>query len=169
MTKCPFIFRYIGFYWIYSNFWNIQIYMISFIYCPILLYMKRDNPKKSCNEPQPFSYRVVAFLEIVFLHIYACLGGCVTSTPGIRCATFTPPDTICPIELTLSIILKSFLAIQFLLLYGIQIWYPFLAMRPKPLVIWACSNPQWITLPFLPYGTLIFSLLLLVLGSPKFS
>ena len=38
MTKCPFIFRYIGFYWIYSNFWNIQIYLISFIYCPILLY-----------------------------------------------------------------------------------------------------------------------------------
>ena len=40
MTKCPFIFRYIGFYWIYSNFWNIQIYLISFIYCPILLYLR---------------------------------------------------------------------------------------------------------------------------------
>ena len=29
----------------------------------------------------------------MFLHIYACLGGCVTSTPGIRWVTSIPPDT----------------------------------------------------------------------------
>ena len=37
---------------------------------------------------------IVWLFGIVFIYIYACLGGCVTSTPGIRCNSSTPPDAI---------------------------------------------------------------------------
>ena len=65
---------------------------------PLLnMHIYKHNPKKLCNEPQPYSYRVMVhcmtFWDCLSLHI-CMFRGFVTSTMGVRCVTLHPPDAI---------------------------------------------------------------------------